>query len=80
MKPAMVPPQSNGVIQLPQTCGVHGSQLFLEFVDLVTQPRGELEVQLGGCVVHLVLQLLDEQSEVVAWQARELSCVSTRGA
>src|SRR3954454_4857574 len=47
----------------------HLAELALEVGDLVAQPRGELELQLGGGGLHLVGEVLDELSEVGAGHA-----------
>ena len=39
--------------------GRHLAQFFLEVGQFVSQPCGQLEVQVGGCLVHLLGQFLD---------------------
>src|SRR5215831_14861116 len=46
--------------------GLHAAQLVLEFLDLVAEPRGQLELQLSGRGVHLLGQLGDEADQVLA--------------
>src|SRR4051794_19467341 len=58
---------------------IHRPQLLLQLVDLIAKARRELELQLCGSSVHLVLKLLDEQREVVAGQAGELGGVLAGG-
>src|SRR5690348_9631208 len=52
--------------------GVHPAELLLELADLVAEPRRQLEVQLPGGLVHLVLQLLDELGQLGPRHAREV--------
>src|SRR5215831_6426910 len=52
------------------TGGLHAAQFVLELLDLVPQPRRDLELQLGGGGVHLVGELLDERHQVAARRAR----------
>src|SRR6516165_3069067 len=46
--------------------GLHAAQLVLQFLDLVAQPRGQLELQLRSGGVHLVGELGDEADQVLA--------------
>src|SRR5438132_1518672 len=43
----------------------HLAQLALQVVDLVTQAGGVLEAQVGGRLVHLLLQRADEPAQLV---------------
>src|SRR5580704_10988011 len=50
--------------------GLHAAQFVLQFPDLVAEPRGDLELQLGRCRVHLLGQLADQADQVLAcWAA-----------
>ena len=44
----------------------HAAQLLLQVGDLVAEPGGQLELQLGRRPMHLVGQLLDELGQVGA--------------
>src|SRR5260370_14064746 len=48
------------------TGGLHAAQLVLELLDLVADPRGDLDLQLGRGGVHLVGELGDEGHQVLA--------------
>src|SRR4051794_34914946 len=67
--------KAGGAASAPHTCSIHRAELLLELADLVTEPRGELELQLGSRGMHLVLQLLDEQREIVPRQPGQLRSV-----
>src|SRR4051794_36056930 len=54
-----------------------GAELALELGDLVAQARRLLEPEVGGGIVHLVLQGLDETTQVVG---RHVGEVEHRGA
>src|SRR5262245_66161746 len=43
--------------------GLHAAQLLLKFLDLVPEPRGDLELQFRGCGVHLLGELGDERED-----------------
>jgi hypothetical protein len=43
---------------------LHRAELLLELVDLVAKSGRELELQLGGRGMHLILQLLDQQRQL----------------
>src|SRR4051812_710852 len=49
-----------------------GAELALELGDLVTQARRLLEPEVGGGVVHLVLQGLDQAAEIVGRHVGEV--------
>src|SRR5437588_5553833 len=48
------------------------AQLALQVADLVAQAGGVLEAQLGGRLVHLLLQGLDEPAELVVGHLQQL--------
>src|SRR5215831_9728750 len=52
------------------TGGLHAAQFVLELLDLVPQPRRDLELKLGGGDVHLLGELLDERHQVAARRSR----------
>src|SRR3954447_6901503 len=64
--------KADGATSTSDAGGIHGAELFLEFADLVAEPRRELELQLGSRGVHLVLKLLDEQRQIVPRKPGEL--------
>src|SRR5919106_2641543 len=48
------------------------AQFALQVVDLVAEAGGVLEAQVGGGLVHLLLQGLDEPAELVVGHLQEL--------
>src|SRR5437588_5714927 len=48
------------------------AQLALQVVDLVAQAGGVLEAQVGGRLVHLLLQGLDEPAELLVGHLQDL--------
>ena len=66
---------SPSVSSIRSAGGPHAAQLLLQLADLVAQPGGELELQLGGGRVHLVGELLDQVGEVGRGHAGQLGGV-----
>src|SRR5262249_3624020 len=46
--------------------GLHAAQLLLKFLDLVSEPRGDLELQFRGRGVHLLGELGNERYQIAA--------------
>src|SRR5579875_1943658 len=51
---------------------LHAAQLVLEILDLISQPCGHLELQLGSGGMHLVGQLGDQRQQILASQTAAL--------
>src|SRR3954454_20800450 len=70
-------PKRDAATSAPDARSIHGAELLLELADLVAEPGGELELQLGSRGMHLVLQLLDEQREIVPRKSGQLRSMLT---
>ena len=56
----------------PRTESAGVAQLAPQLVDLVAQPRGVLEAEIGGRLVHLLLERLDQAAELGRREIAEL--------
>src|SRR3954454_7983301 len=70
-------PKRDAATSAPDARSIHGAELLLELADLVAEPGGELELQLSSRGMHLVLQLLDEQRQIVPRKPGELRSMLT---